>query len=91
MSSLFDSLYPPDSGISVYFVKERNIWIDDDGKEHLDLKEFGFTALQRNTLRNHIQSHWGDEYVSITNNYGDLIEIYWGRNLEHMQFTKGEI
>lgn len=77
LTTLFDSLYPPDSGIAVYFRRDTNVWLDDYGVEHFDLKDFGFTALQRETILAHIRSHVEDEYLSITNNDGDLIEIYW--------------
>jgi len=77
LTKLFDSLYPPDSGIAVYFRRDVNLWLDEDGVEHFDLKDFGFTALQRETILAHIQDHLKDEYVSVHNNNVELVEIYW--------------
>lgn len=79
MIHLLDSLGPPDSGMAVYFNRDRNIWFDEDETEHMDLKDFGFTALQRETLLEHIWANLDDGYLSVFNDTGNLVEIYWDR------------
>ncbi len=78
--SMFDTLFPPDSGLAVYFMREDNVWKNEEGEEFLDLTDFGFTALQRNTILHHIYMHDDDEYVSVYNNRGELIEIFWEKS-----------
>lgn len=77
MTILFDVLYPPDSGTAAYFDRDRNVWCDDYGNEYLDLRDFGFSALQRETILQHIHTHLWDEYMAVPNNDGELVEIYW--------------
>ena len=68
---------PPESATSVYFLELDNLWTDDDGEKYLDLTEFGFTALQRNTILMEIHKNYQAEYIYTLNNYGDPIEIHW--------------
>jgi hypothetical protein len=69
--------FPPDSAQSVYFLEEENLWMDEDGETYLDLTEFGFTAFQRNTILIDIRRNYRAEYMYVTNNYGEPVEIFW--------------
>ena len=69
--------FPPDSSTLVFFDRFDNVWIDEDGDTYLDLQEFGFTALQRQTILIDIFKHLDAEYLYIVNNFGETIEIFW--------------
>lgn len=70
---------PPDSAIGAFFDATTNWWMDDDGFFHSDLKDFGFTALENQTIRKLIANHANDEYMCLPNNNGDLVELFWNK------------
>lgn len=75
---IFEScMSPVESGLTAYFDRPNNIWINEDGYPILDLKDFGFTALQRETILAYIEAHPCAHYVGIYNNKGEFVEIFW--------------
>jgi hypothetical protein len=76
---MFDKTFPPDSAQPVYYLAESNLWMDEDGEIYLDLTEFGFTALQRETLLMDMHKNYDAEYMYVTNYYGEPVEIHWER------------
>lgn len=68
---------PPDSATGAFLDTDNNAWLDEDGFPHKDLKDFGFTALQRGTILLNIARFHGDGYMYIPNNKNEMVEIYW--------------
>lgn len=79
-----DENCPPDSGIGVFLDPRTNWWLDEDGFEHQDLKDFGFSALQQSTIRATITKNPGQEYLCAINNNRDLVEIFWTDKVPEM-------
>lgn len=73
----FNRNSPPDSAIGAFYVPELNVWLDEDGFEHSDLKYFGFTARQRQTILINITKFVNNRYACMPNNNGELVELYW--------------
>ena len=71
---------PPDSAIGAFLDLESNVWLDEDGFKHNDLKEFGFTARQRETILLNIARFPSDGYCCIPNNKNEMVEIYWEKS-----------
>ena len=77
--SIFDTSYdhPREDGPCAYFDIINNIWTDDNGIMLTDLKEMGFTARMRETILIYIHRHQDIGYVSLINNWGDSVELFW--------------
>ena len=69
--------YPQESGPCAYFDREKNIWINDEGQPLLDLREMGFTALQRETILAYIHQNPEAHYICVLNNRGEAVELFW--------------
>lgn len=65
------------NAIGAFFDKYTNVWIDELGYPVLDLKEFGFTALQRETILKYIHDNPNKSYICVLNNHNFPVEIYW--------------
>ena len=74
---MFDHSFPQDSADSAFYIRETNTWINEDGDLILDLKDFGFTARQRETILIYILKNPEAQYTCVPNNTNQLIEIFW--------------
>lgn len=76
-SCMISCLSPPDSSILIFFDRFDNVWMDEDGETYLDLQEFGFTPLQRQTILINIFKDLQAEYLYLVNDFGETLEIFW--------------
>jgi hypothetical protein len=77
---VYNYLFPPESATAVFYDPHDNIWMNEDGEVYNDLKEFGFTALQRNTILKMIFKNFQAGYICVLNNFNEFVEIMWGEN-----------
>jgi len=74
---MFDNSCLTSIAIGAFFDKCANVWIDELGYIVLDLKEFGFSARQRETVLKYIHDNPNEGYMCVPNNAGFPVEIYW--------------